>query len=218
MLFGVESPTNLTIAINGNDVLLDWNEVSNIDHYNVYASDNPETGFDVIDTTVNTNWQTTLSSDKKFYKVTSVKDYSQVVEQGITLQWLADGDYLHVIISAPTAGWVAVGFDPTFQMMGADIMIGYVVGEDVFTRDDYGTSAHGHASDIALGGTNDIMNPVGTESAGNTTISYTIPLNSGDVYDNILTPGNTYTVILAYGAADNYTGYHTLRTSVNIEI
>lgn len=148
----------------------------------------------------------------------STMEYNEVTVEGITFQWMTDDEYLYGMVSAPTTGWVSVGFDPTNQMADANIIIGYVDGGMVSIRDDFGTSATAHASDSSLGGTDDIMEPGGMEENGETMISFKIPLNSGDMYDSVLVPGNNYMIILAYGSGDNFTGFHTLATSTDIDL
>jgi hypothetical protein len=147
------------------------------------------------------------------------EQYEMVTMQGIELQWRTDDDYLYVNLSAPTTGWMAVGFDPTNQMADADIIIGYVDGGgEVMIRDDFGTSSTSHASDVSLGGTDDVMDHYGMEDNGTTMLHFKIPLDSGDMYDKVLVPGNNYNIILAYGSADNFTGYHTMATGANIDL
>jgi hypothetical protein len=145
--------------------------------------------------------------------------YEEIVESGITLQWRTDENYLYVNLMAPTSGWVAVGFDPVNAMQDADIIIGYVNSSgDVFIRDDYGTSPGSHASDTSLGGEDNVMDLYGIDDGSMTMLHFKISLNSGDQYDKVLVPGNTYDVILAYGSADNFTAFHTLATTVEIEL
>jgi len=148
----------------------------------------------------------------------SAMEYNEVTVEGITFQWMTDDEYLYGMVSAPTSGWVAVGFDPTNQMADANIIIGYVDGGMVSIRDDFGTSSTSHASDTSLGGTDNIMDPGGMEENGDTMISFKIPLNSTDMYDQELIPGENYTIILAYGSADNFTSYHTLATFTDIDL
>jgi len=132
---------------------------------------------------------------------------------------MTNAEYLYGVVIAPTSGWVSVGFDPTNQMEDANIIIGYVESNgSVNIRDDFGTSITSHASDLTLGGTDNIMEPTGEEGDASTMISFRIPLNSGDQFDRVLIPGNTYTIILAYGSSDNFTGFHTLATSTVIDL
>jgi hypothetical protein len=145
--------------------------------------------------------------------------WNETMVEGITFQWMTDADYLYGMVTAPTTGWVSVGFDPTNQMADANILIGYVESNGtVNMRDDFGTTAFSHASDTSLGGTDNIMEQGGEETGGSTMLSFKIPLNSGDQYDRVLVPGNTYTIILAYGSSDNYTGIHSEATSTDIDL
>ena len=103
-------------------------------------------------------------------------------------------------------------------MLDANIIIGYVDQTGVYVRDDFGDSAYSHASDISSGGTDNITNITGSEEEGVTEINFSIPLDSGDTFDRVLTQGNVYPVILAYGSNDDFDSIHTVRTSVVIEL
>lgn len=144
--------------------------------------------------------------------------------EGYTFEWLVEDSLssLRVKITAPTTGWVAVGFDPTSFMSEANLIIGYVDGDTTDIRDDYGTGAVTHDADTNLGGTNDVETILGMESEANelTMLEFRIPLNSGDQYDKVLEKGNTYLIIFAYGYshADDYTTQHAWAGSTSIEL
>ncbi len=128
------------------------------------------------------------------------------------------GDMLEVEMSAESGGFIAVGFDPTFRMQEADIIIGYVEDGTVWVRDDFGASSTSHRADIADEGSSDIYNVTGSETGGETTISFTKPLNSGDSRDRVLTRGQSYPVIFSRGTTDNFTIQHTARGSETITV
>jgi hypothetical protein len=145
--------------------------------------------------------------------------YSSASGDGIVLQWKVDGENLQVRLAAVTGGWIAVGFHPTRRMEDSNIIIGYVKDGQVFMSDHYGTGQTTHTADEELGGTNDITEPQGGEENGGTWLSFTIPLDSGDRYDRVLRPGNSYRVNLAAGQEDDFGTYHgTNRTAVTIEL
>ena len=146
--------------------------------------------------------------------------WQTVTSQGITLEWRDMGDSLEVVLTAPTTGWVGVGFDPVSQMEGANFLLGFVEDNVAEMRDDWGTGSFSHASDESLGGTADLTVDGGSESEGETTLEFTIPLDSGDDYDKALTAGQSVTVILAHGpsGADNFSAQHQAAASVTIEI
>lgn len=134
------------------------------------------------------------------------------------LEWMVDGSNLNVKVSAPTEGWVAVGFDPSNKMKDADILIGYVEDGEVVIEDHYGNSPISHRSDERGDGSNDLSNIAGSERNGVTELSFTIPLNSGDSRDRVLVEGESYKVIFASHTKDKITMKHNRRTSVQISL
>ncbi len=147
--------------------------------------------------------------------------WQELVHEGFTLRWATTGaNELAVELSAPTTGWVAVGFDPDSMMLGANIIIGYVSGGTAFLRDDYGWQPTSHRDDTLLGGTSDVTIDGGSESGGITEIMFSIPLDSGDPYDKPLFVGSGYTILLARGpnGADNFTTQHEFMTMTGIVI
>ena len=151
----------------------------------------------------------------------SAQVWQETSIEGFTLRWATmTGNNLAVELSAPTTGWVSVGFDPTMMMLDANIIIGYVASGNQVLRDDYGWQTTSHRDDTILGGTTDVTSDGGTESGGITTLMFTIPMDSGDIYDRVLVGGNSYTVILGRSAngEDNFTAPHSVRTTTTIDI
>lgn len=136
------------------------------------------------------------------------------------MTWSIGENDLEITTSAPTTGWIAVGFKPSAAMKDADIVIGYVAGGEVFIRDDWGDNYTSHKADIDLGGTDDVTAVSGYEENGFTGITFSIPLSSGDQFDHVLEEDGTYTVILAYGSndADDFEGHHQWVGTVQIEL
>ncbi|MFW6355225.1 MAG: DOMON domain-containing protein [Spirochaetota bacterium] len=139
---------------------------------------------------------------------------------GMELGWRVVGDELEVRVSGPTSGWVAVGFKPSRAMADANILMGYVNGSDVVMTDQFGTSMSTHQPDDELGGRSDVEVVSGSETSRTTTITFRIPLDSGDEYDQPLAAGETVRVILAYGPnnADDVRTYHVNRTGLEITL
>lgn len=127
---------------------------------------------------------------------------------------------LRLRLTAPTTGWVSVGFDPTSMMEDADLLVGYVEAGTAYIRDDFGTGQFSHASDVSLGGTDDAELIEGSESSGETVLEFRIPQDSGDQYDKVYTQGTAYTLIFAYGedGADDFTSYHAWAESASFEL
>ncbi len=134
----------------------------------------------------------------------------------ITFKWAAIKDNLYVIVSAPTDGWIAVGFEPTRMMKNANIIIGYVKGTEVVIDDQFGIKPTSHKPDTELGGTNDVTILGGSDTGDITTLIFSIPLDSMDTFDRKIEKGNEYTILVAYGTRDNLTSYHKKRGKVKI--
>ena len=145
---------------------------------------------------------------------------ADVDEAGVNVQWMIEGDQLHIQMSAMTTGWIAVGFEPSRQMKDANIIIGYVEDGEVFLRDDWGVANTRHGADAENGGTDDLSDIAGSEADGVTTISFVIPLDSGDATDKALAAGGSYKMIAAAGpdGKDDFGTYHAKRGSTQIEL
>lgn len=145
-------------------------------------------------------------------------NYKSVEIKGIVFNWIIVDENINIILSAPTNGWLAVGFNPSRMMKDANILIGYIKNGDVFMEDHFGSGNTKHKSDIDLGGTDDITVTGGTETGDKTTLKFSIPLHSWDSNDRRLEQGGEYKVIFAYGKKDDFKSYHKLRTSLMITL
>lgn len=145
---------------------------------------------------------------------------SVITVQDFTMSWNLNGDTAEITMSAPTTGWVAVGFEPSSAMKDANIIIGYIQDESVFISDDWGDGFISHSADTDLGGSDNVSVIGGYETDGTTEISFSIPLNSGDSYDKVLEEGRTYKVILAFGPddGDDFQGYHVWAETIELEL
>ncbi len=175
------------------------------------AADNGDEGASVADGGTDSEAEEEDGTDVPFKSAT---------HEGHELRWRVIGENLEVSISYATTGWVAVGFNPTRMMRDANIIIGYVADGEAVITDQFGNSTITHRPDEDLGGTYDLTNTAGTEEDGVTTLSFVMPLDSGDEYDRPLEQGETYTVIVAHGAdgVDDVATYHQGRGSMEITL
>lgn len=127
---------------------------------------------------------------------------------GIKLTIVFQGDTAEVTVEAKVRGWVAVGFDPTDRMAGANFLIGYVKDGVAMARDDFGVAPTAHAPDVNVGGTNNLISFSGTEIDGATSVTFVIPRDSGDSRDRPFKAGK-HQVILGASTADDFSSKHT---------
>jgi hypothetical protein len=117
----------------------------------------------------------------------------------MTFDWSIEGENIAIKLSAPTKGWVGIGFHPIEQMKDANIIIGFVKDGKVEIEDDFGNQPTIHTADVRRGGKNDVTVIGGSETGNTTTLEFSIPLRSDDPNDGIIEPSGDIVVILAYG-------------------
>lgn len=145
--------------------------------------------------------------------------WSTKTHQDFTLRWRVRGSDLQVELEGPSTGWVAVGFAGSYMMHDANIIVGAVSGSSVSIRDDFGIDANTHVSDSDLqGGQQNVWDKSGSQDSGSTTISFTTPLDSGDLYDNALYQGQSCSVVLICGEDGNDDLDSSYRTMVSTSI
>lgn len=150
----------------------------------------------------------TLSAQEKSWEN---KDFS--------LKWKIEGQNLIMTLTARTTGWISIGFEPTRIMKDADILIFAVdANGKVLYEDHFGTTPTGHKKDTDLGGQDNITILSGSEKEGVTTVTFSIPLNSGDSYDKVLAAGRKITVLFASAAKDGFTVKHNKKAKAEISL
>ena len=150
----------------------------------------------------------------------SAMEYQHTLElKDMHFSWTIEADQIHVELSAKTTGWVGIGFGPEKAMQEANIIIGAVKKGKFKVEDHYADRKRGHANDKKLGDKNDVLNPLGEEIDGVTTISFSYPLDTGGKYDKPINPQGTTLIMLAYGAGkDSFRNRHPFRAIYEINL
>ncbi len=144
--------------------------------------------------------------------------HSLTVDQ-MTFNWSVEGEHLVIKLSAPTKGWVGIGFHPTEGMKGANIILGYVKDGKVELSDDYGHQYTKHEPDVKRDGTDNVTLISGNETGNTTTLEFSIPLQSGDASDGNIDPKADTVVILAYGPdRDSFRMKHQYHKTITVNL
>mgnify|MGYP003969789551 FL=1 len=143
----------------------------------------------------------------------------KITVKKMTFEWKVVNNNLDIKLSASTKGWVAIGFNPISRMKDANIILAYVKKGKVKAADHFGVSDTKHSKDSKLGGEKDITGLSGVEENGITTVSFTIPLDSGDSKDKPVLVDSDTTIIPAYGAGrDSFSAKHAYRTTLTVNL
>jgi hypothetical protein len=134
--------------------------------------------------------------------------------------WTLNEDSLDVKLVAKTTGWVGIGFNPDEpeNMKAASFIIGFVRGGKAEAADHYGTELKKHKDDEQIGGKSDFSNFSGSEENGQTELSFTVPLDSGDPMDKPISAQGDNTILLAYGKSDRIVLKHKFRSILKVNL
>ncbi|MFN7119251.1 MAG: DOMON domain-containing protein [Saprospiraceae bacterium] len=142
----------------------------------------------------------------------------EVNKNGMAVQWEIVKDSLHVIVFAPTQGWVAIGFNEQDELTGTHLIMGSVKNGEVHIEDRYIRKPGDHVSVRALGGVDAVAHQKGEENENGTRIAFHLPLKVQDSYHWLLAPGKPYYLLLAYSESDDFYHHSRMRTSVKIQL
>jgi len=131
----------------------------------------------------------------------------------VTIYWRNDDQYLYLAAEAETSGWLGIGLDPENRMQGANYIIAAERDGAPSLYDAYGQGVVGatHPQDTEIGGSDDLVASAVSVQGGIVRLEAQIPLDSGDEYDKVLHPGETYPIIVATGTGFQFSAPHDFR-------
>lgn len=146
--------------------------------------------------------------------------FKSVTSRGIKLEWRILQSFIEFRITAPTNGWIGVGFQRVEgDASDYDIVVGTVPFQGTAEIiDGFGSFANGFTDDIEQGGMDNIAESRGIIGQNERTIIFTRLLNTGDTFDMSLNPLGQYSVYLAYSNSENFgVGYSVIsRVSITL--
>ena len=142
--------------------------------------------------------------------------FSQIEKNGMKLRWKVEGENLICELSAPTKGWIAMGFNTQSGLSKTNLIMGAIRKGKAVVEDHHILSPGVHKKMEALGAKSLIHSISGKETTEGTRIQFSIPLNPKDSYHHHLKKGNTYYVLLAYSWEDDFDHHSAMRTEVEI--
>lgn len=142
----------------------------------------------------------------------------EVVVNDMTFSYQLLEQEIIVELSAPTTGWIGLGFNTENNIVGSDLLLFHVVKGSVEGNDLFVKSFGNPKLDSELGGTNDIHALSGTEKNGWTSVRFKLPLPSKDSFDFQHRKGQSFWLILAYSTHDDFNHHSRMRKHVQVEL
>ena len=132
-----------------------------------------------------------------------------------TLYWGHNGTNLFVGIQAKLNGWVGFGQGEN-GMIGAAMTYGYVTGGETYLVDAHGDAVQN--TNPRVDDVNNILGSSGSETTDETTLEFTIPLNSNDENDAAWDVGGTFGFFIAGHKSSDIMVYHTYHTARDLKV
>ena len=152
-------------------------------------------------------------------KANAVTYDHEITVQKMVVSWKIDGANIDIKVSAPTKGWVGIGFNPSDEMKDAKFILGYVKDGKTVLTDDFGVADTNHQPVESLGGKSDVTPVGGSLQAGTTTIEFSMPLVSTDSKGCKIDPAGSTIMLLAYGPDnDSFRIKHKFRTKITVNL
>lgn len=142
----------------------------------------------------------------------------EVTKNGLKVGWKHEGENIHFSMSAPTDGWIAIGFNTGTGMTGAYLLMGRVVNGKAEVVEHYTSSPGEYKSIIDLGEKAQVTEVSGKENGRSTQISFSLPAKAVNNYQRDLLPNSNYTLIMAYSLEDDFQHHSTMRTSTSVTL
>ena len=134
--------------------------------------------------------------------------------QGMELSYALRSDSIDITLSAPTRGWVGIGFNKVNSIVGSDLMLFHIVENKSEVLDMFVLSAGNPKPDVELGGSTAAVIKQASEKGNRTIIDFSIPLRSKDPNDFPLEPGKDFWLILAYSTHDEFDHHSRMRRHI----
>ena len=133
---------------------------------------------------------------------------------GMELSYALRGDSVDITLSAPTRGWIGIGFNDQNSIVKSDLLLFHVVNGRTESVDMYVVGAGNPKKDIASGGQHSARVKKGQENRSKTTVHFSIALRSRDPYDYQHQLAEDFWLILAYSTHDEFAHHSRMRKHV----
>lgn len=142
--------------------------------------------------------------------VTNISAQKRVNIADMDFQYNIEDNKMICMLTAPTSGWMALGFNTKDDIFGADLKMMRIIDGKAQMEDQIVKQNNVHVSDVSEGGLENCILINGTEMQGKFLMAFKIPLNTGDKFDCPLKVGEEIWVILAYSDSDDFS-HHSLK-------
>jgi len=136
----------------------------------------------------------------------------------MTFRWKHEGRRLKGEISAPTLGWLAVGFNDRATLKGTRFVIAAVDEAGKLRIDERIAIVPDHTTVAELGGLTGLGDLSGRREGTRTVIGFSLPHTTGDRFPVDLRPHATTHLMLAWSQSADFDHHSTWRRHVSVNL
>jgi hypothetical protein len=142
----------------------------------------------------------------------------KISKNRMNVSWYYVNNKIFFEMSAPTNGWVTIGFNTKSGMVGAYLLMGNIINNKVTLVEHYTKSPGNYFPISKFGAISQVENVEGVEKSNNTTIKFSLPIKAFSKYQKDLTETKEYIMIIAYSQEDDFQHHSIMRTSINVKL
>ncbi|MEO9475169.1 MAG: DOMON domain-containing protein [Cyclobacteriaceae bacterium] len=146
------------------------------------------------------------------------QDFKTVERNRMKVQWQHDQRFLELTMSAPTKGWVAIGFNELDELKDAYLIMGAVRNGKVNVEEHYVFASGDYRSFEEIKFSSHLSGISGDEGQSGTNISFKLPADMMTKYTKLLSEGATFYLIMAFSQEDDFRHHSVMRTSIKIKL
>ena len=143
---------------------------------------------------------------------------NSVIKNEMMVSWSYNYDKICFELSAPTKGWLAIGFNKKSTLSGNYLLMGRVTNSGPQITEHFTISPGNYQSIKSLGGRELVTDVTGKDILGKSTIKFSIPFVKEDHYRKNLKKGQKYFMIMAFSRVDDFQHHSVMRTMVEVTL
>ena len=147
-----------------------------------------------------------------------VNSDKSISKDKMKVNWHYENGRIFFEMSAPTDGWVTIGFNTNSGTKGAYLLMGNIINMKANVVEYYTLNPGNYKTIKSLGDTPQVENISGKEDSNGTTLKFSLPIKAIGKYQKDLIEGSEFTMIIAYSQEDDFQHHSIMRTSVNINL
>lgn len=135
---------------------------------------------------------------------------------GMRISWSYREDEIEITLSAPTEGWVAVGFNTVDDIVGAELVMARTTGAETYAEHRYVVAPGDHRPVTSMGRLSMVKSAEGIVVDGRVEITLRLFPEHAALPEIRLNPGQRLYLILAYSVSPDFNHHSRMRRHVEV--